>query len=150
MATPRKLTRKQSMELIKLRANGATYADLGKKFGISSMTVYRYIKYPTWDDERKPIKLKPCGTSAAYQRHQKNGEIACLKCCEAEAVRRRIPVELHKPKPELKPCGTDAAALRHRRRGEKLDDECAQAERDANRRRRDERKKKKQEKEKAA
>ncbi len=34
--------------------------------------------------------LHPCGTQAAYQRHQRRGEIACDPCLQAAARYRRI------------------------------------------------------------
>lgn len=35
------------------------------------------------------MKLKPCGTSAAYFRHIRRGEPTCEPCMKAEALRRR-------------------------------------------------------------
>jgi hypothetical protein len=53
--------------------------------------------------------LKPCGTPAAYKRHQRNGEEPCESCRDAENLRRRKKSR----KPMLKPCGTEAAYGRH-------------------------------------
>ena len=33
--------------------------------------------------------LKPCGTEAAYVRHRRNGEEACMACKGAHAARQR-------------------------------------------------------------
>lgn len=69
----------------------------------------------------------PCGTSAAYRRHQVTGE-SCPACTEAHERRQK------RPRPTLAPCGTRAAYQRHRKDGEPIDDACRAANTEASRR----------------
>lgn len=81
-------------------------------------------------DGRK-VRLKPCGTDAAYQRHLRRRETPCDPCKDAHAIKRcnerggnhtgqrRGPVQ----------CGTYAGATGHRKRGEKTCFACCEAER---------------------
>jgi hypothetical protein len=64
--------------------------------------------------------LKPCGTSAAYRRHRRDGEEPCHACREAEALRSRGG----RPRIPLQPCGTRAAYIRHVKRGEEPCADC--------------------------
>ncbi len=36
-----------------------------------------------------PVELRPCGTYAAYRRHERHGEPPCEACKRAEAARQR-------------------------------------------------------------
>lgn len=75
-------------------------------------------------------ELHPCGTPAAYRRHQRAGETPCEDCQQArrDYVRRRYgnarPESARKPAP---PCGTPAAYQRHRRYGEEACRPCKDA-----------------------
>lgn len=75
---------------------------------------------------RKPRKLKPCGTEAAYARHLKRGEPIDDLCREGSSKERSL--RRNKGKPEgwdaEKPCGTLAARSRHKRLGEPVDEAC--------------------------
>lgn len=72
--------------------------------------------------------LAPCGTVAAYRRHQRHGETPCNACREAMAAAARdrragLPAGpgrggWERDEADLAPCGTAAAAKRHQRRGE--------------------------------
>lgn len=79
---------------------------------------------------RRPRKLKPCGTAAAYQRHLYHGEPPCQACRKAaSAYHREWSRERRSTRPprRLKPCGTAAAYHRHRRRGEEPCHACRKA-----------------------
>lgn len=72
-----------------------------------------------------PPELKPCGTTAAYERHRRAGEEACDACREARNTYTR---ERYVPSArELHPCGTVAAYQRHLRRGEEACRPCKDA-----------------------
>lgn len=74
---------------------------------------------------------RPCGTFAAFRRHERRGEpidVACAAACsEYKARRYRELIAPARPKrasrPEA-PCGTVAAYQRHVRRHEPTDDLC--------------------------
>jgi hypothetical protein len=101
----------------------------------------------------QPVKLAPCGTNAAKNRHRRNGE-TCETCvpvrrethpCGTWQSRRRhkrnnetcgvcattartVPSTPRTTKPrELKPCGTIAAAKRHFAHGEPVCEPCRRA-----------------------
>lgn len=61
----------------------------------------------------------PCGTSAAYHRHRRNGETPCDPCRKAHREKRARERDN-----VMQPCGTRAAARRHNRRGEPLCEKC--------------------------
>lgn len=75
------------------------------------------------------IRLKPCGTDAAYKRHLSNGEIACDQCLTAHrvAIRKWDRKANTRPRRKLSPCGTAAAYRRHQRRKESIDQACREA-----------------------
>lgn len=62
-------------------ANGMSKAAAGRKYGVSTRTVFRILK----DDYPPKREPAPCGTIAAYRRHQRQGE-RCWKCAEANAA----------------------------------------------------------------
>src|SRR5690606_29324388 len=47
-----------------------------------------------------PRTLKPCGTVAAYRRHQRHGEPPCDECRKAEAEHQREMYRIRKAKRE--------------------------------------------------
>jgi len=70
-------------------------------------------------------ELKPCGTTAAYQRHLRAGEEPCDQCRQARSAYTRaryIPSDRR-----LDPCGTPGAYQRHLRRGEETCQACRAA-----------------------
>lgn len=73
--------------------------------------------------------LAPCGTRAAYERHQRRGEEIDVKCREWReeyaASRRRRPAV----------CGTGSGRSRHQRRGEPVCRDCRRNHQRAERRR---------------
>ncbi|MFF2522476.1 WhiB family transcriptional regulator [Streptomyces liangshanensis] len=73
--------------------------------------------------------LAPCGTKAAYERHQRRGEDVDVACREWReeylAARRRQPAQ----------CGTSGGRSRHQRRGEPVCPDCRAAHKRAERRR---------------
>lgn len=78
--------------------------------------------------------LAPCGTVAAYRRHQRHGETPCNACREAMAAAARdrragLPAGpgrggWERDEADLAPCGTAAAAKRRQRHGEPVDYAC--------------------------
>lgn len=75
------------------------------------------------------IKLQPCGTEAAYQRHIKNDELACEPCLAAHRVKTRAWDRANNTRPArvVAPCGTPAAYKRHLRNNEHVDKRCRAA-----------------------
>lgn len=72
------------------------------------------------------MKLRPCGTEAAYRRHRYNGEVPCDECRTAHTnYLRDGPPKL--PPLERDPCGTPGAYRRHLRRGEVTCRACCDA-----------------------
>jgi hypothetical protein len=67
--------------------------------------------------------LKPCGTSAAYRRHLRDGQDPCDACREAENLRTRKG----RPKRPEPVCGTRRGYDLHRRNGEEPCASCRMA-----------------------
>jgi transposase len=61
-------------------ANGMSKQDVARKYGISVRSVYRRLEL-----KNGKRKLKPCGTVAAYKRHNKHRDPPCDKCSAANA-----------------------------------------------------------------
>lgn len=79
------------------------------------------------------VPLQPCGTYAAYRRHEARGEKPCAACVAAENRYHR-ELRASGPRPvKLQPCGTEAAYQRHRRRGAPVDEACREAHNALNR-----------------
>lgn len=76
-----KLTRSDKIDIINALARGERSADLAKAYNVSQSTINRTRQEPK---PKKPRKLKPCGTNAAYMRHSRAGE-RCTKCWAAHA-----------------------------------------------------------------
>lgn len=75
-------------------------------------------------------KLQPCGTEAAYRRHERNGEEPCQACKDGREKRKA-----KRKQKRLLPCGTDAAYERHRQNGEETCQPCRDAHNKRNRNR---------------
>ena len=74
-------------------------------------------------------EVKPCGTTAAYQRHLRSGEEPCRECREAARRADRGRKRNRTQPRELQPCGTRAAYQRHIRAGEEPCEACREANR---------------------
>lgn len=97
MAFQKKLTPKQTRELLVDYQDGWKVAELSVIYRISIRTVYRILaehEVPRQKGKRKrkpakrpkpPRELYPCGTNAAYARHKRKGEYPCTPCLEAHA-----------------------------------------------------------------
>lgn len=117
-----KLSNLQASRLIVDLSNGMRQKDVAEKYGISVWTVRRIKNDPTRGETKR--ELQPCGTPAAYRRHQKAGEVAdeaCLKAWAKDNARFRKP---GKPRAPLKPCGTLAAYRRHMAKKERACKPC--------------------------
>lgn len=79
---PRKLTPVQASRMITELGHGMSVQEAAVKYNISVSSVYRYKRR---DDPPKRLN-KPCGTNAAYWRHIRNKERACLRCRIAHAA----------------------------------------------------------------
>ena len=75
------------------------------------------------------LELKPCGTTAAYQRHLRRGEEPCRECREAARRADRGRKRNRTQPRQLQPCGTRAAYQRHIRAGEVPCEACREANR---------------------
>lgn len=90
-------------------------------------------------------ELQPCGTAAAFRRHQLHGEPPCQPCRQAFAdyrrrLRERVPDRRPVGRPRSAVCGTTGGYRAHLRYGEvpcfACMDAVAAAERDYRARRR--------------
>ncbi len=98
MTFKRALSPESEHDLLKDHEYGATQPELLATYGISSSTLYRILAWhgiPRRNGSSEPrkgpseaptIRLKPCGTNAAYQRHRRAGEYPCAKCLSAHAM----------------------------------------------------------------
>ncbi len=97
MAFQRALTIEQEKELVVDYEDGWTVNECSVIYRVSIRTVYRILSdhgarlyRPKTSRKRKPRpkkprELKPCGTNAAYQRHNRAGEYPCTACLEAHS-----------------------------------------------------------------
>lgn len=97
------LTDEQERKLVVDHEDGFRVVELVKRYGVSESTVYRILadhRAPRTlgnkNKHRKPLRaqakgrtLKPCGTQAAYVRHIRNNEQACLPCVDAHAAEQK-------------------------------------------------------------
>lgn len=94
MAFVPKLTVEQRQALVVDYEDGFKVKELGPRYGVSLRTVNRILAaagvpyaYNHKKKRKRPVKrkkkLKPCGTNAAYRRHQRNGEYPCIPCTDA-------------------------------------------------------------------
>lgn len=98
MTFQRALTPEKEHDLLTDYKYGAPVKELMANYGVSSSTVYRMLAYHEVPRRNKPqearkgpseaptIRLRPCGTNAAYQRHRRAGEYACTSCLSAHAL----------------------------------------------------------------
>lgn len=77
----RKISAQQAAQMAAMRANGMTQQAIADVFGVSRNAVRQRLDWR----RPEPKPLRPCGTQAAYRRHQRYGERPCVKCCEANA-----------------------------------------------------------------
>lgn len=120
-----KLSNLQASRLIVDLNNGMFQRVAAKKYGVSVHTVRRIKNDPTRGESKR--KLQPCGTPAAYRRHQKAGEVADDACLKAWTKYNKQWYKPGPPRPPLKPCGTLTAYRRHLRRKEKPCKPCRDA-----------------------
>ena len=90
-SVPPKLTPAQVAVVVTMKANGRTQQEIADHFGVHRNTIGRIF----WrlKNEREPVKLKPCGTNAAYWRHKRKKEPACTPCLLAHAADRDARVK---------------------------------------------------------
>lgn len=105
MTGRRSLSDEDERRLLVDHEDGFKNVELVKRYGISESTVYRILaankaqrKIGNKTKHRKPrdlprrgrkVKLKPCGTNAAYNRHIRNGDPPCLPCVNAHAKQQK-------------------------------------------------------------
>lgn len=126
---------------------------------IDDMSAADMLAWVRWDQHQRPLggpvrevpvpgryrqfdQLQPCGTYAAFRRHEDRGELIDDECRAAaraywagrkrQQPARRASSRDTGPVAEERPqaaCGTYAAYARHKRHGEPIDDECQTAAR---------------------
>lgn len=84
MSAPKGLTRADKLDIAQRRARGESLKTIAAAYGVAVRTVRHHLEW------REPRQLQPCGTSAAYRRHLRNGERACPECCAANAAVTKI------------------------------------------------------------
>lgn len=81
-----KLTEEQARTIAARKAAGEIVLDLAAEYGVSESAIYRAVKRHAPDAARHHA---PCGTYAAYMRHQRHNEPACDPCRDAYREYRR-------------------------------------------------------------
>jgi hypothetical protein len=112
---------------------------------IDDMSAADMLAWVRWDQHLQPLdgpvrevpvpgryrrfdQLQPCGTYAAFRRHEDRGELIDDACWAAARVYWAGRKRRRAGRPaRLAPCGTYAAYRRHKRRGEPVDEECGEA-----------------------
>ena len=82
----RALTKRQVREMSARIAAGMSKAQAAREYSVSVRTVYRMLDEQEIDYR---VKIKPCGTNAAYMRHLRKGERPCPPCSDAHAKTNR-------------------------------------------------------------
>jgi hypothetical protein len=90
------LSKRQIREIADALASGVSKASLARAYGVSEKTIYHHTKGS--GANKKGFPYKPCGTVAAYRRHKKNGELACLPCLDANNLKNRTDEEKRRKK----------------------------------------------------
>lgn len=86
------LTPTQVADIALAISRGSNQVIEAKRYGVSRNTVFRALKRAR-EGEKEPYQSKPCGTNAAYERHRRNGEVACDACLEAHRIQRMNYIE---------------------------------------------------------
>ena len=103
----------------------------GIRGGLTSKQRWLQKKRDAARKVRAPKPPAPCGTTAAYDRHVRDGEHIDDACREAQTEYRR---KLRGSRPHTTGCGTRSGYRKHKRNGEDACTPCRQANADADRR----------------